>query len=298
MNTPLDHSRITAYLLENLQQQTPSGATEWLQAQAVKIAGADKASPLFIAFGQASRYFPKEAFALTPEAAASAKKLRKDWRPETWDQLKAARAYLVLHLNASDADWWMAQLSRLFETGDMYELEALYAALCILPHQGRLAQRASEGLRSNISTVFDAVALNNPFPSEQLNEMAWNQLVLKAIFLQRPLYQIIGSDSRNNANLADTLLDAVRERWSANRSVMPELWRYVGPFIDESNFYLIEKLFAQGSTLELQAGMLALTVSNYPPAQELMGRHPEIRRQIESGEVTWDSVGRQYVPFS
>lgn len=298
MDILLDYSRITAFLLEVIQKQANADAVEWLKAQATKIASDEKGSKLFLSFSQASRYFPKDKLGLGEGDIHEARSLRRDWKPEHWNLLQAARAYLVLHLPADDPEQWLKQLNRLFETGDMYEQEALYAALCILPHQHMLAKRASEGLRSNITSIFDAVAVNNPFPAEYLNETAWNQLVLKAIFLQRPLYQIIGSDSRNNPDLADTLLDAVRERWSANRSVMPELWRYVSPYIDDSNVHLIKKLFGQGNDLEIRAGMLACINSTHPEVRELVKRHPDIKAKIEKGNITWESIGTEYVPFS
>lgn len=295
MDSVFDYTRITAYLLEIIKKQADETAVEWLQSQAATIAGGDKSSSLFLSFSQASRFFPKDI--LTLGDSDIARSLRKDWRPETWNLLVAARAYLAMHVPADPVENWRMQLSRLFETGDIYEQEALYSALCILPHQDLLASRASEGLRSNMTTIFDAVALNNPFPAEQLNEMAWNQLVLKAIFLQRPMYQIIGIDARNNRGLAETLLDAVRERWSAHRSVMPELWRFVSPFIDDTNIHLIKKLFENGNDLEIQAGMLTCVSSEHPVVIELVSSHTDIKKKIELSEITWETVGKQYVPF-
>lgn len=297
MESVLDYSRITSFLLAIVKKQADVTAVEWLQSQAEKIAGGEKSASLFLSFSQASRFFPKDNLTLIDSDIAEAKSLRKDWRPETWNLLVAARAYLAMHVPAEPVENWRKQLSRLFETGDIYEQEALYAALCILPHQELLASRASEGLRSNMTTIFDAVALNNPFPAEQLNEMAWNQLVLKAIFLQRPMYQIIGIDTRNNRGLAETLLDAVRERWSANRSVMPELWRFVSPFIDDTNIHLIKKLFENGNALEIQSGMLACVTSEHPEVMELVNSHTDVKEKIEAGEITWETVGKQYVPF-
>ena len=295
MESVFDYTRITAYLLEIIKKQADPTAVEWLQRQAEKIAGGEKSASLFLSFSQASRFFPKDN--LTLSNSDIARSLRKDWRPETWNLLVAARAYLAMNVPAEPVEIWRKQLSRLFETGDIYEQEALYSALCILPHQELLASRASEGLRSNMTTIFDAVALNNPFPAEQLNEMAWNQLVLKAIFLQRPMYQIIGIDARNNRGLAETLLDAVRERWSAHRSVMPELWRFVSPFIDDTNVHLIKKLFQNGNSLEIEAGMLACKASKHPEVMELVNSHTDIKEKIEAGEITWETVGKQYVPF-
>lgn len=297
MESVFDYSRITSFLLAIVKKQADVTAVEWLQRQAEKIAGGEKSTSLFLSFSQASRFFPKDNLTLIDSEIAEARSLRKDWRPETWNLLVAARAYLAMHVPHEPVESWRTQLSRLFETGDIFEQEALYSALCILPHQELLASRASEGLRSNMTTIFDAVALNNPFPAEQLNEMAWNQLVLKAIFLQRPMYQIIGIDTRNNRGLAETLLDAVRERWSANRSVMPELWRFVSPFIDDTNIHLIKKLFENGNALEIQSGMLACVTSEHPEVMELVNSHTDLKEKIEAGEITWETVGKQYVPF-
>lgn len=297
MESVFDYSRITSFLLAIVKKQADVTAVEWLQRQAEKIAGGEKSTSLFLSFSQASRFFPKDNLTLIDSEIAEARSLRKDWRPETWNLLVAARAYLAMHVPHEPVESWRTQLSRLFETGDIFEQEALYSALCILPHQELLASRASEGLRSNMTTIFDAVALNNPFPADQLNEMAWNQLVLKAIFLQRPMYQIIGIDTRNNRGLSETLLDAVRERWSAHRSVMPELWRFVSPFIDGTNIHLIKKLFQNGNALEIQSGMLACVTSEHPEVMELVNSHTDLKEKIEAGEITWETVGKQYVPF-
>lgn len=284
-------------MLAIIKKQADEAAVEWLQSKVAKISGSGKSASLFLSFSQASRFFPKDKLSLSDSDVAEARSLRKDWRSETWNLLVTARAYLAMHIPHEPVENWRTQVSRLFETGDIYEQEALYAALCIFPHQELLASRASEGLRSNMTTIFDAVALNNPFPAEHLNEMAWNQLVLKAIFLQRPMYQIIGIDTRNNRGLAETLLDAVRERWSAHRSVMPELWRFVSPFIDETNIHLIKKLFQNGNELEIQAGMLASVSCKHPEVMELVHSHTDIKEKIEAGEITWEIVGKQYVPF-
>ncbi|WP_114752355.1 EboA domain-containing protein [Pleomorphovibrio marinus] len=292
-----ENSLIPQFLLEVLQKLADVSSLDWLAARAKKIAVEEKKTTLFLSFSQASRFFTKDGLSLEDSQLKRAKALKADWRPETWNQLNAARAYLVLHLPHADSTKWLKTLDQLFETGDMNELESLYKTLCLYPHQELLAPRAAEGLRSNMTIVFDAVALNNPYPAAHLNETAWNQLVLKAIFLQRPLYQIIGLDERANAHLADTLLDAANERWSAHRSVMPELWRLVGPFIHDENIQMIKKLLSQDNPLEVQAGVLACLSSSHPEAQQLVNEHVSIKEEIDRGNVSWESIGRQYVPF-
>ncbi len=43
--------------------------------------------------------------------------------------------------------------------------------------------------------VFEAVAHRNPYPAEQLPEAAWNQMVLKALFVGSRLAPIVGLDA-------------------------------------------------------------------------------------------------------
>ena len=62
----------------------------------------------------------------------------------------------------------------------MNELVALYSALPLLAYPEAWVHRCTEGIRSNIGPVLEAIMIANPYPSENLSEAAWNQVVLKA----------------------------------------------------------------------------------------------------------------------
>ena len=124
----------------------------------------------------------------------------------------------------------MRRLDQLCATADVDELVAFYLGLAVYPDPPRHRLRAAEGLRTNMSVVFESVAHRNPYPAEQLSEEAWNQMVLKALFIGSPLHPIVGLDRRANSVLARMLCDYAHERWAAGRPVSPELWRCVGPF--------------------------------------------------------------------
>jgi hypothetical protein len=81
-------------------------------------------------------------------------------------------------------------LDQLFGTADVGEQTALYLSLPLLPYAASFKHRASEGIRTNMTVVFNAIALDNPYAAEFMEEAAWNQLVLKAIFVGSPLHRI------------------------------------------------------------------------------------------------------------
>jgi hypothetical protein len=126
------------------------------------------------------------------------------------------------------------EFARLFDdicrTAEINELIAYYRGLPLYPAPELLLTRAREGLRSGMKPVFEAVAHRSPYPREMLDQDAWNQMVLKALFVDSALAPIQGIDERGNRDLAETLIDYARERWAAHRPVSVELWRCVIPF--------------------------------------------------------------------
>ncbi|MFO7823727.1 MAG: EboA domain-containing protein [Cyclobacterium sp.] len=287
-------SSIRQFLIAILSQAAKAESMGWLDDQIAKINGARGNMKLFLAFSQASRYFSKDTLQLTDQQEAAAQELRPGFQPSFWTALQTARTVLVLEVVSEENGGWLPTLDQLFESADMHELEALYAALPLYPFPEKLKKRASEGLRTNITSVFDAIALNNPYPSEYLDEPAWNQLLLKAIFMQRPLYRITGADTRANANLAKTLVDYVHERWSAGRNVMPELWRFLSPFVDQETLGMFEKVLNEGDELDRKAVSLACFHGKEAGCRELLNQYPDHLEAIEKGELTWGKVGEAF----
>ena len=142
------------------------------------------------------------------------------------------------------------EFARLFDdicrTAEINELVAYYRGLPLYPGPERLLTRAREGLRSGMRPVFEAVAHRSPYPREMLDEHSWNQMVLKALFVDSTLTPIQGIDDRGNRDLAETLIDYARERWAARRPVSAELWRCVVPFASSPE---LEALYAEAVLL-------------------------------------------------
>lgn len=290
----MDLEKIKTFLLEILKLNAEPKSLDWLSLQKEKIGKDSSYLKFYLAFGQASRYFKKNLLALSETQIHEAKNLVEGFSPESWDQLQTARSYLLLHFGISEASAWVNAINKLFETADMHEQQSLYAALPLLPFRKEMVERAVEGLRTNIASVFDAIALNNPYPSQYLEERAWNQMVLKAVFMQRPLYQIQGADARANPTLAKILVDFAHERWAAGRKVMPELWRFVGPYLNNQNLGDIEKVIQSSDTLERNAALLACQGSESESAKSLLKQFPEVQQAIQQGELTWEKIGMEF----
>ena len=59
-------------------------------------------------------------------------------------------------------------------------------------------------------------------------------MILKALFINRPLFRIVGIDERANLTLAEQMSNLAHERWAAGRWVSPELWRSCAQFLTET----------------------------------------------------------------
>jgi hypothetical protein len=215
-----------------LARAVSSEGMSWLRAQCDAIAGGDKRA-FFLSFSAASRRVGKDDLHPGDDDLAQAQQAVPGWDPRQWSCDQAARARLALTLPSSDAEVYLKILDQVFAAADVGESVALYQTLPLFAHPAKLATRAAEGIRANIKAVFEAVALDNPFPAAHLDDDAWNQMVVKALFVGSPLGRIVGLDRRANAKLTRMLCSYAHERWAAKRVVSSELWRPVSRALDE-----------------------------------------------------------------
>ena len=292
---PVDLPGVRKQLVAWIARQASEDALRWLQDRCAEIAGGAPVAKCFLAFSGAPRRIPKDTLALDETDLARASALRPGWNPENWSVDEAARALLVLSRPADDENAWIRMAEQLFSTADARESAALYRMLPLYPFPERFRARAAEGIRSNMASVFQAVAHRNPYPSEHFDEGAWNQMILKALFTGSVLHKIIGLDARSNPTLARMLVDYARERWAAGRAVSPELWRPVGPFAAERHLPDLRRVLRAGDEAEQEAAALALAQANAPAAGELLGAFPRLKQRIDAGELTWESFSRNRI---
>ncbi len=176
----------------------------------------------------ASRHARSRPLAPTAEELRSAARVLPGWSPELWTLLDALRTVLVLSRPDLAAESGARAVLEAFRYADVGEATALYRSLAFLPGPERFVWRAGEGCRSNIRDVFVAVACDSPYPVRHLGDVAWRQLVIKALFIEAPLWRVVGLDERLDPELARMALDLADERRSAGRPVQHELWLALG----------------------------------------------------------------------
>jgi len=207
----------------------------------------------------------------------------------SWTIDRLARVWLLAGLDPGDKELLFSSVNRLFLSAEVNEAVALYSALPFLPHPEIWAKRCAEGIRSNIGSVLEAIMENNPYPAANLDEAAWNQLVLKAFFTEKNIKLIVGLDQRANLQLALTLVDYAQERWAAGREVHPQLWRLVGRFINPEIFETLKTGLQHYNQMEQRAIALAISQSDYQPAKDYINTFPELKLALADGSLNWNS---------
>lgn len=287
-----DQEVVKQYLYNVVAGQGSGRAVSWLDKILEQLVDNGTEKQFYLAFSATPRFTGKELLSWSAEKLKEADRLRKGWNPQGWTTDQATRVLLVLSLPHQNPEEYFRILNLVFSAAEVGELTALYLSLPVLPYPERHRERASEGIRSNMGVVFEAVALRNPYPADHLPEEAWNQLVMKAVFVGAPLGQIYGLDERANSRLAYTLSDFAHERWAAGRPVSPELWRLVGPFVDEQILPDMKRLFNSDDPVQHQAAALACSRSVLPEARGLLASRPELQARVESGNLSWATVGK------
>jgi len=269
-----------------LAARLPESTAAWLSSGIDRCSTGIADRDLYLLMSLVSRRVGKAPLALTNAELQAGSASRPGWNPRDWTLDQTVRVYLLC-ASTTDGAQMSHRLDRLCSAADVEELVAFYRGLPLYPDQPRYALRAAEGVRSNMRVVFEAVAHRNPYPAEQFAEAAWNQLVLKALFVGSRLAPVVGLDGRRNPTLASMLRDYAHERWAASRPVSPELWRCVGPFAAGPVLDDFARLFERGTADEQQAAVLALSEATDPEAARLLSAHALAAVEGKDAKLIW-----------
>ena len=289
MTTPtsVDHYAVCALLRDWIDPFLDDTARNWVDDKAQAIKKGSEEWVFFTSFSAVPRYTGKAELNLDAGALEAADVLRPGWMAGHWSVDHAARAIMALSVPADNEAAYFSTMTKVFNAADLGESVALYQCLPLFPHPEGFIERAQEGLRSNMTSVFQAVAQRNPYPKEYFGENAFNQMVLKSCFVGSSLHLIVGLDERANASLAKMLVDYAHERWAASREVTPELWRPVGPFLGDDFIEDIERVLNDPKPAQQEAAALALSMSAHTEAVELLNTRQDLVERISNNEINW-----------
>lgn len=282
-------------LLTVLTNSAPEESTEWLKTAVADLSGNFEKRPFYYAFSGVSRHFPKKGeIFFSEEDEKNLDRAVPGFSIRGWDQYRLARVVLLSAvLETLKQETFLETVAALLNTADLREQTAIFSAFPLLPFDEDLVDFAVDGLRTNIIDVFDSIALENPYPSQHFTDDAWNQMVLKALFLDRPLYRIYGIDYRANLKLAEMLSNLAHERWAAGRWVSPELWRSCANFLTDQIVEDLERVVTSEESGYREAVALIVAHDEEDRVAHLRDEVRTFLDDVEDGELTWDILGEQ-----
>ena len=115
-----------------------------------------------------------------------------------------------------------------FRHGELREKRAVLRSLALLPRPERFCALAIDACRSHVQPVFEAICCDSRYPAAWFPDLAFRQMVLKALFTGVALDRIHGLDARIDAELVRMTQDYASERRAAGRSVPADIDRYFG----------------------------------------------------------------------
>jgi hypothetical protein len=144
--------------------------------------------------------------------------------PSGWGLDGLARAALLIEfLAASSTERHVPLVRELYLKGDEREQAAVLRSLALLPDPARFLEIGTDGCRTNVRDVFEAIACENPYPAAHFPDAAFNQLVLKAYFVGVPVSRVVGLERRKTPELRRMASDYASERRAAGRSVPADI---------------------------------------------------------------------------
>jgi hypothetical protein len=222
-----DPAAVIALLRAWLARSVAPEGMAWLDGEIDRQRGATDERRLGTALGLVGRKIGRGNLALSADEAAAARQLRARWQPQSWGHDEGARVAILLATHRGDDRAFAARVDRLCTTAEVTEHIAYLKGFAVFPAARALHDRAREGVRSSIGPIFEAIACRNPYPFDHFDEAAWNQMVVKCVFVGASLESIVGLHERRNPELIQMLRDFVAERHAAGRPLPDEVHDYI-----------------------------------------------------------------------
>jgi hypothetical protein len=170
-----------------------------------------------LAFGAASRDVGDAPLRPDARELAALREAGAPWTAAT--TIDEVARVVLLHAAVGSSSDPLALVRRLYTGGDSRERAAILRALPLLPAPSAFLSIATEGCRTNVHTVFEAIACENAYPARWFPEPAFCQMALKAIFVGVSIARIEGLRRRTTSELRRMARAYASERIAAGRSV-------------------------------------------------------------------------------
>jgi hypothetical protein len=270
---------IKEYCLNELQDEKTKS---WLDQ---KLHSIKTDQDFFISFALINKKIPRDHLQLSPAQIQTIHLKYPEFNIENWTLDQLCRFSLLMYYSLLS----VKSLTKLISVADTREQISIFKSITYLENASHFTPIVVNGIRTNIVDIFDAIALKNPFAASYFSQDEWNQMILKAVFMERPIYQIKNIDQRKNEKLAHILFDYARERWAASRRVTPELWRMISGYITEKLFVEMIKKIAEGNSSDQKAMLKLIQESNLDAAQQWLSS-----QSIEIEPISWNQIGSDF----
>jgi len=222
-----DPAAVIGLLYTSLVRTLSPDAMAWFDAELDRQQSGTDERRLALALGLAGRKLGRAELSLPAADLAAARRLRAGWQPERWGADEAARVALLLATWRGDEAAFAARIDKLCAGAEVAELVAYLKGFAVFPAPAALERRAREGVRASMRPPFEAIACHNPYPFNYFDEAAWNQMVVKCVFVGAPIDAIVGLHERRNPELVQMLRDFGDERRAAGRPLPNVVHDYI-----------------------------------------------------------------------
>lgn len=169
---------------------------------------------------------PDAVLSLFPVAARHARAEGRDGEQVRVELLEAV---------PGDVEEVVRVATTLYRRGDSGEKKAVLVALSSLDRAtgtraavgGALVPLVRDALRANETRLVGAAL--GPYAAAHLDQSAWRQGVMKAIFMGLPLTEVAELEARTDEELRRMVRDYVAERRAAGRDVPQDVWLILPP---------------------------------------------------------------------
>ena len=270
---------IKKYCLKQIQDEK---IKNWLD-QKLNMIKSDQ--EFFISFALVNKKIPRVHLQPTLEQIKNFHRVNSEFTIENWRLDQLCRLSLLMNYPLLN----LRNLTKLISVADTQEQITIYKSIFYLENASQYTPLVVDGIRTNIIDIFDAIALKNLYPTKYFSEDQWNQMVLKAIFMERPIYQIKDIDLRRNEKLAHILFDYARERWAASRLVTPELWRMIRGYLTKDQFLEIKKQMGESIKPHQESMLKLIQESKLYNTQQWLNVH-----SVQLENISWDKIGSDF----